>query len=174
MNICCCSTKYTALRKKGKHYLGIRIMCPSGLPWLIKNRVCLSDWTYMICSCIDDITLLLSKRQLIAAQCFSEWLLFNTVTVHPYDDDNKLIFNEMMNRLLLIVESITLYCIVSVEYLECIQLYSLCMFSSVDGNILFNKIHDLLWWETSVVMDNKLIFNEMMMRTSLYYTSTLS
>ena len=44
--------------------------------------------------------------------------------------------------LLLIVESVTLYCIVSVYYLECIQLYSLCMFSSVDGNILFNKIDD--------------------------------
>jgi hypothetical protein len=39
------------------------------------------------------------------------------------------------------------------QYLECIQLYSLCMFSSVDGKLLFNKIHDLLWWETSVVMN---------------------
>jgi hypothetical protein len=52
----------------------------------------------MIRSCIDDITLLLSKIQFIAAQSVSEWVLFKTATFHLCDGDNKLMFNEMMMR----------------------------------------------------------------------------
>jgi hypothetical protein len=75
---------------------------------------------------------------------YREYTCCPTCTHYPDSEVIFAFFIRDMNRLLLIVESITLNCIVSVEYLECIQLYSLCMFSSVDGNILFNKIHDLL------------------------------
>ena len=73
----------------------------------------------MIRSCIDDITLLLSKRQLIAAQSFSEWLLFNTATWHLYDGDNKLIFNELMMRSgLYYTNSLVRYFVIVLAYRE--------------------------------------------------------